>query len=220
MPYPLGATLTADKNELASASAWILLYEAIADGEALRLAKNTEDVVWNDETYYAFPLEFDRIEANSEGDLPGVKLTVSNVTREVSALVRRSSGFVNSTIAIRSVKPQLSTTESREWGSYAVNGATIGTHEIVFQLGPHASFQNRFPWRVVGARCVWEYRSEECGWPAVPLLLPSGVEDVATCTKLLNGVNGCVYHGNRYIEAGHTPIHPERWGGFRVPVRR
>lgn len=184
------AALTTEKNKLDSASAWLpLVTVEVSPSEILRLVPNPTNVTFRGETYVAFGLEIDEITQDAKGGLHDVRVSVSNVTREIGSYVefnelrgaRVEILYVNSA---NLADPDAVVAEERyEIMSIQVKGAQF----VSFTLGHDRISQHQFPsGRFFRDNCRWIYKSVECGY--------SG--GLASCDKILEGTNGCRAHAN------------------------
>lgn len=184
------AALTTEKNKLDSASAWLpLVTVEVSPSEILRLVPNPTNVTFRGETYVAFGLEIDEITQDAKGGLHDVRVSVSNVTREIGSYMefnelrgaRVEILYVNSA---NLADPDAVVAEERyEIMSIQVKGAQF----VSFTLGHDRISQHQFPsGRFFRDNCRWIYKSVECGY--------SG--GLASCDKILEGTNGCRAHAN------------------------
>lgn len=184
------AALTTEKNKLDSASAWLpLVTVEVSASEILRLVPNPTNVTFRGETYAAFGLEIDEITQDAKGGLHDVRISVSNVTREIGAYVelnelrgaRVEILYVNSA---NLADPDAVVAEER----YEIMSIHVkGSQFVSFTLGHDRISQHQFPsGRFFRDNCRWIYKSTECGY--------SG--GLASCDKILEGSNGCRAHAN------------------------
>lgn len=184
------AALTTEKNKLDTSSAWLpLVTVEVSATEIIRLVPNPTNVTFRGETYVAFGLEIDEITQDAKGGLHDVRISVSNVTREIGAYVefnelrgaRVEILYVNSA---HLADPDAVVAEER----YEIMSIQVkGSQFVSFTLGHDRISQHQFPsGRFFRDNCRWIYKSVECGY--------SG--GLASCDKILEGVNGCRAHAN------------------------
>ncbi len=187
---PLALSLALEKNKLDSTSAWLPLVSVEVDSTTiLRLVPNPTTIVFRGETYVSFPLQIDQVTQDAKGGLHEVSVSVSNVTREVSAYLelhdlrgaRVTILYVNSTALsdpdVVVLEEQYQVVEIREKGEQFVT----------FILGHDRINSHQFPGgRFLRDNCRWIYKSVECGYGG----------GLASCDKLLEGPNGCRAHAN------------------------
>jgi phage-related protein len=67
---------------------------------SIYLARNTEDITWNGNTYTAFWFEFEAIESSSSGSVPELELQASNVTGNLEKEIIAHDNFSDSSCVI------------------------------------------------------------------------------------------------------------------------
>lgn len=197
----LTANLITEKNKLAMTSAWLpLITVEVTDATRLRLVPNPTNVVFDGQTYVAFGCEIGEATQDAKGGLHELSISVSNVTREISAFIEANElrgrrvrvQYVNS--ANLADPDAVVLDETYEIMSVQVKGSQF----VTFSLGHDRISGHPFPsGRFFRDNCRWIYKSTECGY--------SG--GLATCTKVLEGTNGCRAHAN-----------VTRFGGFPLLV--
>lgn len=186
----LTSALTQEKNKLAGASACLPLVTVEVDPTTvLRLVHNPTNVVFRGDTYTAFGMQIDEVTQDAKGGLHEVSLSVSNVTREVSAYLelhdlrgaRVTILYVNSA---NLADPDAVVLEER----YEVMSIQVkGDVSVTFNLGHDRISQHSIPARrFLRDNCAWIYKSVECGYEG----------GLPTCDKILEGANGCRPHAN------------------------
>jgi len=175
------AALIAEKNKLANDSPFLLLCEIVMSGVVtLRLVKNEENIVWQGQTWAAFPFDIDDMGEAGRNEVPAVQLTVSNVSRAIQSYIEQYDGGVDATVILRVVHAdhlvgtETNTTMVRL--DFVVTGCTANAKDVVFTLGASNPWQRRIP--MARARknfCRWKFKSTECGY--------AGAE--TTCDKSL-----------------------------------
>lgn len=184
------ANLITEKNKLASPSTWIPLVSVEVNATTtLRFAANASAVVFRGETYSSFGVEIGEVTQDAKGGLHDLSVSVSNVTREVSAYVELNDLrgapvrilYVNSANLADDNAAVLE--ERYEIMSIQVKGTTF----VTFRLGHDRISQHPCPsGRFLQDHCRWIYKSLECGY--------SG--SIPSCTKVLEGFQGCRDHQN------------------------
>lgn len=101
MALSLSSAAIAEKNKLSSSGSWIcLLHVVFPDDTTLRLARNTEDVVWpssGGHTYTAWPFEIGNF-SETAGEVPSVEIKISNATRALLPYVDQANGAKGATV--------------------------------------------------------------------------------------------------------------------------
>jgi len=186
----LTTALTTEKNKLDMPSAWLpLVTIEVSDSEILRLVPNPTNVTFRGETYLAFGLEIDEAVHDAKGGLHDLNVSVSNVTREISAYIEfhELRGARVTILYVNSANlgdPDAVVAEER----YEIMSIQVkGSQFVSFTLGHDRINQHQFPsGRFLRDNCRWIYKSLECGYAG----------GLASCDKILEGSNGCRAHAN------------------------
>lgn len=216
MPLPKVPTaVLADKNQLATLERFIWLYEITVPTDPItvyRLTRQPEAIEFEGNTFSPFPISHSTTERDAAGDLPSTGLVVSNMSREVIATLENHDGLIGSTVRIiltHSLVTGASLLVGEEEFEILTSSATVDA--VNFTLGSTNIFDSKIPkQRMARFHCRHIYQSAECGYS----LDNSDPNYLSSCDKTLSGLNGCEKHGQSYTDAGLTPIHPDRYGGF------
>ncbi len=154
-----------EKNKLESDGAWITLLEInIRPGLIIRLCRNTDDIVWNGDTWTAFPFQLDAPKQSGSGELPRFAVRVSNITRAVEGYLEQEGGGVGATVRMLVVMSNhlnltaaeldeefsvQSTSYDQDWVTFTLSGATN-----LFRRVPERRFLKNF--------CHFQYKGAEC----------------------------------------------------------
>lgn len=193
----LSAAAILAKNSISDTGVWLILLDIVVGGNNIRICYNNENITWNGNEYVAFPFEIDVISENSAGELPAVRLRVSNVTRAMQYYISESGGMVGATVTLRVVHSKhldLTTPEVEE--VWAVTKCTSDVNWVTFTLGADYPVNARRPlWRFLKNFCPFEYKGVECG----------STSGLATCNHSLAD---CRARGNS-VRFGGEPAIPQ-----------
>jgi hypothetical protein len=191
-----------------SAAPWIWLYQGTLSLEpdptpspTFFLTSTDHEVIWDEQTFYPFPISHEDIESNSAGDLPSCRITLSNTTREFSRYLWLGRGMVGRTVIIRLVHEELLADPSAviawEW---EVRAATVSDGGIVLSLELPDFYGEATPTNIYTRdRCHFRYRDPEtCGY----------VGDLPYCDNTILGPMGCLVHGQDEALYGRPIRHP------------
>jgi lambda family phage minor tail protein L len=159
-----------EKSQLSSDGVWLLLVEVDIpnSAEPLRLVRNTEDIVWNSDTWIAFNFTIGDITEDNKGKPQSVPLQISNVTQIAQAYVEENNGLTGTTVTLRVVHSQhLANPLPEVEEVFTVQSTTCDNQWVTFYLGCDISVQLRFPFRrVLKNFCAWRdnYQGIECGY--------------------------------------------------------
>ena len=186
----LTSSLRTEKNKLDSPSSFIPLVTVEVNATTtLWLAAHPTNIVFRGQTYNSFGLEIGEATQDAKGGLHERSISVSNVTREISAYIE-----------INDLRGQRVTIMYVHSANLADDDAVVleeqyevmsvhvkGTKFVTFRLGHDRISQHQFPsGRFLRDNCRWIYKSVECGYAG----------GLLSCDKILEGSNGCRAHAN------------------------
>jgi len=191
----LSDNLKAEKNKIHSTYPWLILLDiTLTDNDdsagptVFRFVKNNEDVIYQGNTYTAFPFILDWIGSDVDGEIPLVSLKVSNITRILTPYLNSLDGGLGSTVKLTLVNHGLLAEDYSELElDFTVMGCTADAYWVTWTLGMMNPANQRFPlYRYIANYCPYNFYNDgtgECGY--------SG--DLATC---LHTYDACIVHGN------------------------
>jgi phage-related protein len=218
---PASAAAETHKPNSANAPIWLYEVDALTTGETLYLCRYDASVTVEGTVYQPFPIDFDEVDATTADGTREVKMTVTNVTRELYSILLRHRGFRDREVRARFVWSNALADPVDVW-SAKIRDVRVNAREVEFTLRPASMFSEQWPRRKFQSVCSWRYRDANCGFPEADDL-PLGVEDLPSCDRTLDGPNGCRAHGQAYADAGveDQSEWPQRFGGFiSIPRRR
>lgn len=156
-----------EASRLASDGAWLVLLEiqfAIDGIEPIRLVRNTENITWGGYEWQAFPFELDPAEQNSDGEIPALRVRVSNVTRGIQYYLEQGNGGVDSSVVVRVVhSANLGTGVFELEEEFVVQQTSYDTTWATFTLGGSNNLKRRIPQRrILKDFCPFQYKGPEC----------------------------------------------------------
>ncbi len=162
------ADLIAEKNKLDSSGAWLRLLDVMVNTAlSVKLAHSPVPVVFAGETFAAFGFQVQEATVDSKGGLADLEITVSNVTREMSAFVEANDLRGNS-IRYRAVhSDHLSSADMAAFDeSYEIDSYEVTQETCSFHLSHQQLLQFTFPARrAVRNHCQHRYKkATECGF--------------------------------------------------------
>jgi phage-related protein len=193
MPLDISAVATAEKNQKLSDGVFAVLLKVDVPSfvDPLYFCANTENIVWDSNTWIATSFDIDEIGENTSGDAPSFNIKVSNVNRLMESYIVQYDQWLklNSHAAI---EVTLYIVNTHNLGSAVaefeytadVLSYTADAVWVTFELGSSNLLNFVFPKDVYTANsCRWIFKSDECGY--------SGPE--GTCRKTLSA---CTEYGN------------------------
>lgn len=157
-----------EQNKQVNEPIWLYVFETrdIAEiGFDLHFTNQQWDVHyfrWDDgspvaQTYTAFAgLEHEGIEFNLDGTIPSPTLTLSNVNRQIQALLERNNFFRGIRVTvIKTYRNLLGDADANEKFSFFINNHTSNVLQIVFNLeGKLNLLSKKIPNRIVTRKCA------------------------------------------------------------------
>jgi lambda family phage minor tail protein L len=192
----LTANQITQKNLLQATSPWLALFDVeIETGTTLYLTPNPASVAYGGNTYVPFAMEYALSQEDAQGQLGEMKISIQNVTREFAAYMETHTGLRGVRVIYREVhSAYLADPPAREEEYEVTASQLIGQQWAEFTLGHERTLTHQIPGRrFYRDACTWTYKSAQCGY----------VGPLGTCSKTLEGPNGCRVHHN-----------VERFGGF------
>lgn len=207
MSLQLSPEEIAAKEKLAGEYPWIWLYEIEIPTDPptrVRLARNTCDVEFGTNsdgvalTYTRFPVGHQRVKRDAQGGQTTTSLTVANVTREIQALLEAHDGLIGQPVRIMLINDHLKLTGKPTLrDDFEIVSVSTDERGVTAQLGQQNLYEASFPsTRYLRSACRHAYKGPLCKYV--------GAE--ATCSKTLDGANGCADHDNELNFGGFPGI--------------
>lgn len=168
MATNLPTNLILEKNKLTTTSAWIPMVQiTFPDETIVRFCQNTENLTFEGETWVAFPFEIDALTGNNQGEIPSVKLRISNANRLLQQYIEQFNGGVNAIvrlIVVNSAYLDDSDNIALEM-SFDVLSSECSSQWISLTLGAPNPLRKRYPlYRAIANHCNWKFKSRECNY--------------------------------------------------------
>lgn len=164
------------KNQLGQTSPWLFLVDIVLlNGPTFNLVANTEDIVFQTRTYTAFPFTIELPKEENKGQLPTIKLSVSNVMRVIQTQLEALNGAIGSTVTLYIVNAALLSEDYSELTmTFNVLTSECNDTTVTFSLGAPNPLRRRFPlYRYIALSCRWNFNS--------PAVIASGSHLGAEC---------------------------------------
>lgn len=217
MPETINAAFRDEKNKLQNTP--ITLYElTMNDASILRLCEWDETIEYPTGSGYYYlraPLKHENMGMNNLGEIDAVKVTMSNINRDIGAVIIANNGLRGNKVVIKIVfRNLLADASANIPATYWIDAPDITDEEAVFTLTSKLDlYQIYCPNRIMERdHCTWTYKKEGCwiwsgAWTARTNFTNTAVE----CDHTRKGSVGCRYHH----PAGALPF-----GGFPgIPKR-
>lgn len=181
------AEIIAEKNKLSNINPWLILLDLrlfssawrsenvhfnTVEGEdtwvdtTIRLTSNTEEVTFDGNVYYPFPMEIQQPSQSMSGSIPEVNISVSNADRVIQGYIEAVDGAVDSEVIMYIVHAgNLASDFSDFERRFKILSTTCTNDWVVFTLGLMSPTFMRFPlYRTMGNHCNWLFKGAECGF--------------------------------------------------------
>ena len=200
MPRVTNNNFIEEKNKLENQPLYLYtIYDFDGASNNKYYVNNKTDITFDLITYLSMNINHDRINQNTDGKVDTVKVTLSNISREIQALaetydVRGKKVDIKLVFANELTDASCHVTESFYIDFYSANESNF-----IFSCSSKMDLMDiNLPGRRFGRTyCSWKFKSLECGY--------SGTE--TKCSKTLDSCHGL---GNR-----------ARFGGFpSIPLSR
>jgi lambda family phage minor tail protein L len=220
MPETINAGFRDEKNKKENAP--ITLYEVtLNDASILRLAEWDAVVEYpagSGNNYLPVPLTHEGVGMNAMGEIDMVKLTLSNVNREIGAVIIANGGLRGNKVTMKTVfSDLLADADANTPEDFWIDTAEIveEKEEAVFTLTSKLDlFEVMAPGRIMERdHCPWVYKQEGCWRLSGGSYVARGnfTNEGTECDHTRKGQFGCRFHH----PAGAIPF-----GGFPgIPMR-
>lgn len=143
----LSAAGILEKNKLTSAGVWLILLKlTLSDASIIRLARNTEDITWDGQTWQKFPMEIDDVTREGQGEQSVLTIRVSNVTRTLMPYLEQYKGMVGNTVNLYIVHSEnLANTTPEVDESFKVVSSSADAMWVTFELSASNLLNRQFP---------------------------------------------------------------------------
>ncbi len=169
-----------EKNKLSGDSVWIILLEIDFDSSnVVRVCKNTEDIVWNNQTWVAFPFELDAKVDSSKGEIPTVQIRVSNVNKLMQSYAEQYDGAVGKTVILRLVNSNhldVTTPEIEE--TFTITAVDTDDEWVYITLSILNPFLVQFPrQKYIKNFCRFTFKGARCQYAGTATTCNHTLED-------------------------------------------
>ncbi len=180
-----------NKNRLSTGAAWLLLFKFTLPGVAtpIYLARNTENITWNEEEWTAYPVDIGTINLTADGGLPTVNVRVSNITRAIQSIVEASDGAVGGSIDVYFVYTDKLDDATPVYDiGMKILSAVCNEKAVDFSCGVEYSPNMRRPlWNYQKYICPYKYGDIRCGISdATKTTYPTCNKTLAECKERSN----------------------------------
>ena len=152
------------KNAFGQDSAWLMLLTLTLpspDNTVFRIVPNTEDIVFQGNTFTAFPVQIELPKETNSGEIPSISLQVSNVTRVLQTHVEALNGALGATVELIIVNAGLLSENYAELTmEFEVLQVTCTAQWATLKCGASNPLRRRFPCdKYFAGHCNWQFNS-------------------------------------------------------------
>jgi hypothetical protein len=195
----LPSSILTELHKLQSDGSVIYLIEIITPSGTLRLARNTEDIVWDSHTWTKSWFTIDVLTESTSGEVPELWVNMSNIGGLVEQQIIAYNNLIDSTCVLYFVNTNC-LTETEPILSMTLDIAKVACTRTAASMKLTAlnPFSMAYPqWRLHGAICQYPtydpdvtspFHDLRCGYTGA----------IATCDRTLGD---CLTHGN-YLRFG------------------
>lgn len=206
--------LLASSHEMQRDEGMAWLYEIEVDNTTLQrpvfsLTDAEMPISFAGVTYEPFPMKQSVIVTDTEGSLPSVDVTMSNLRRDLVRYLEAGQGMIRRPVLITLVDRGLLTPSTNRLDHpFRVAGAEISNEHLLVRLAEPNGFQEYFPREFIDRdRCGKIFKGKWC--------LYRGPE--TSCPKTYSA---CTNFGNLAVARGYPRLWPRLFGGFpAVPIK-
>lgn len=162
-------------------------------------------------TYSPGSLSHRDVQADTEGSIPRVALALQNITREAIAILEAYDGLIGQKVRVCVVRlSEMPDGDPVSDEVYDVVDSAATEDAVELTLGRAAITSRKFPdLRLSRTQCGWRYGGAGCGYDT------TRAGALTSCSKLIDGPNGCTEHGDDEEGASLPNRHPQRILLFR-----
>lgn len=140
-------------------------WQDLTEFSTYRFVDNTEEIVYEGNTYFPRKCSLGGLTVNGDGELPEVSLTIDNIDRLLMNVLRTFKGGSGSRIRSTVVYTGLLNLDFSNLSNIlTVISTDYSTSDIVLNLGIKSPLNQRCPLYKYGTYCKWGYKREECGY--------------------------------------------------------
>jgi len=157
------------KNTFGQDSPWlplVVLTLPAPDSTVFRVVPNTDDVVFQGNTYTAFPVQIELPKESSKGEIPVISLMVSNVTRVLQGHLETLNGGLGATVQLIIVNTaHLAEDYAELTMDFEVLSSECTAQWVTLKCGAANPLRRRYPLNTfIAEHCMWQFKGAECAY--------------------------------------------------------
>lgn len=167
MPLDVTAAFRAKKNAQTNQPIWLYtIYDYDGAAGVLRFAERKEDVVFDGNTYTAFPITHDQINESGTGEIDTVKVSIANVNRLVQSYIEVYDWRGKKVTITLVWADDLADANNKVEFDFYIDTYAADAQAANFTLLPKTdTLSHTLPTRIYSRNtCRWVFKSDECGY--------------------------------------------------------
>ena len=199
-PFSLVSVLAnIERHKIASGEPWLLLMQIVWPGnptpgitqQSLYFVRDVNPFTFDSgdgngpQVYQPFNFEMGDMKIGSDGSVPEVTITASNVMRILQGIIEEYAGIVAADLFLYAVNTASPAGEPDLALQFTVKQTVCTAKTVQIKCGAASPLRRLFPiYKYFPNNCQWQYKSAQCGY----------VGALATCSKTIDGATGCKAH--------------------------
>jgi hypothetical protein len=200
-PFSLISVLAnLERHKISSGEPWLLLLDLEWPGTPVvgvttaheRFVRNTDAFTFDagdgngPQVYQPLSFEMGELKVGSDGSVPEVEVSASNVMRALEAVIEQYSGVVGANLYLYAVNTASPAGEPDLTLQFTVKQTVSEAKLVHFKCGAASPLRRLFPtFKYWPNSCIWQYKS------GVGCIYSGSM---ATCSKTIDGPTGCQAH--------------------------
>lgn len=200
-PFSLISVLAnTERHKIASAEPWLLLMHIVWPGisqpgvtqQSLRFVRDADPFTFDcgdgngPQVYQPFNFEVGEVKMATDGSVPEVQITASNVMRVLQTVIEQYAGIVGATVFLYAVNTSNPAGEPDLTLEFTVKQTVCTAKTVQIKCGTASPLRRLFPtFKYWPNTCIWQYKSGVgCTYAGA----------MPTCSKTIDGATGCIAH--------------------------
>jgi hypothetical protein len=137
------------------------------------------------QVYQPFNFSMGELKIGTDGSVPEVSITASNVMRVLQGVIEQYAGVVSGDAYLYAVNTANPAGEPDLALQFTIKQTTCNAKTVEFKCGAASPLRRNFPlFKYFPNACQWQYKSAQCGYTGA----------IPTCSKTIDGATGCKAH--------------------------
>jgi hypothetical protein len=188
-----------ERHAIASGEPWLLLMQIVWPGnpapgvtqQFLHFVRDIDPFTFDaadgngPQVYQPFNFAMGELKTGSDGSVPEVTITASNVMRVLQTVIEQYAGLSGAALYLYAVNTANPAGEPDLALQFTVKQAVCNGKTVQIKCGAPSPLRRLFPlFKYFPNACQWRYKSAQCGYTGA----------MATCSKTIDGATGCKAH--------------------------